>query len=128
MGKFWQKKSVIPPSQSCFTCVTLYLNQSRLITYCIMYLNYSVCSLTQLEALDLAHNRNLTTLSDRVRDLKSLMKLDVSYCNITQLPDGWVNDLSSHHCWFLYIPSFMVHDTHYYNLINVHVFLDLNLG
>ena len=52
-----------------------------------MYLNFSICSLTQLEELDLSWNTGLTTLPDRVGDLKSLEKLDVSRCNITQLPD-----------------------------------------
>ena len=52
-----------------------------------MYLNYSVCSLTQLEELDLWNNKELTTLPERVGDLKSLRKLDVTWCNITQLPD-----------------------------------------
>ena len=52
-----------------------------------MYLNYSICSLTQLEELDLWGNEELTTLPDRVGDLKSLKKLSVSSCNIAQLPD-----------------------------------------
>ena len=52
-----------------------------------MYLNYSVCSLTQLEELNLWGNNKLTTLPDRIGDLKSLKKLIVSECNITQIPD-----------------------------------------
>ena len=52
-----------------------------------MYLNYSICSLTQLEELDLWGNEELTTLPDRVGDLKSLKEFDVSFSNITQLPD-----------------------------------------
>ena len=52
-----------------------------------MYLNYSVWSLTHLEELSLWGNEELTTLPDRVGDLKSLKKLDVRVCNITQLPD-----------------------------------------
>ena len=53
----------------------------------MMYLNYSICSLTQLEELDLWGNEELTTLPDRVGDLKSLRELNVSGCKITQLPD-----------------------------------------
>ena len=56
--------------------------------YHIILVYYSVCSLTQLEELNLWGNKELTTLPDRVGDLKSLKKLNVSGCNITQLPDG----------------------------------------
>mgnify|MGYP001796272272 CR=1 FL=1 len=55
-----------------------------------MYFNYSICSLTHLEVLDLSENNKLTTLPDRIGDMKSLRKLDVSKCNITQLPDRLV--------------------------------------
>ena len=55
--------------------------------YHIILVYYSVCSLTQLEELNLLENEKLTTLPDRVGDLKSLRELNVSYCNITQLPD-----------------------------------------
>ena len=55
-----------------------------------MYLNYSMCSLTHLEELDLSWNVELTTLPDRVGDLKSLRKLNVGRCNIFQLPDRLV--------------------------------------
>ena len=52
-----------------------------------MYLNYSICSLTQLKELNLSFN-NLSTLPDGVGDLKSLKKLDISHCySLTQLPD-----------------------------------------
>ena len=37
-----------------------------------------------------------------------------------------VHNLSSHHCWFLYIPDWWY--THHYNLINVHVFGTYTLG
>ena len=77
---------------------------NRIIWWYIMYLNYSVCSLTQLEDLELSWNKKLTTLSDRIGDLKSLKKLNGSMCNITQIPDKWANksfhDLSPHHNWF----------------------------
>ena len=55
--------------------------------YYIILVYYSVCSLAQLEELDLSWNEELTTLPDRVGDLKSLRKLNVSRCNITKLPD-----------------------------------------
>ena len=63
-----------------------------------MCLNYSICSLTQLEELGLWNNKKLTTLPDRVGDLKSLKKLNVSRCNITQLPDRLV----IHYCSLRY--------------------------
>ena len=60
----------------------------RIMKYHIILVYYSICSLTQLEELNLSENRELTTLPDRVGDLKSLRKLNVSSCsNITQLPD-----------------------------------------
>ena len=59
----------------------------RIMKYHIILVYYSVCSLTQLEELDLSENEELTTLPDRVGDLKSLKKLNVSYCNITQIRD-----------------------------------------
>ena len=59
----------------------------RIMKYRIILVYYSICSLTQLEELDLSYNEELTTLPDRVGNLKSLRKLNVSYCNITQLPD-----------------------------------------
>ena len=61
-------------------------NQNHEVPFYIL-VYYSVCSLTQLEELNLSWNRTLTSLPDRVGDLKSLRELDVSWCNITQLPD-----------------------------------------
>ena len=60
------------------------LHDSDILVY------YSVCSLTQLEELELRSNKQLPTLPDRIGDLKSLRNLSVSYCNITQLPDRLV--------------------------------------
>ena len=57
----------------------------RIMKYHIILVYYSVCSLTQLEELHLSLNKELTTLPDRVGDLKSLKKLNVSFCKITQL-------------------------------------------
>ena len=62
----------------------------RIMKYHIILVYYSVCSLTQLEELNLSWNRKLITLPDRVGDLKSLRKLNVSGCSITQLPDRLV--------------------------------------
>ena len=59
----------------------------RIMKYHIILVYYSVCSLTQLEELDLSWNEELTTLPDRVGDLKSLRELDLSNCNLAQLPD-----------------------------------------
>ena len=59
----------------------------RIMKYHIILVYYSVCSLTQLEELNLRYNKKLTTLPDRVGDLKSLRELNVGICNITQLPE-----------------------------------------
>ena len=75
----------------------------RIMKYHIILVYYSVCSLTQLEELDLLNNTELTTLPDRAGDLKSLKKLNVSECNITQLPDRWVN-----HCSWPFISSLLI--------------------
>ena len=58
----------------------------RIMKYHIILVYYSICSLTQLEELDLSSNTELTTLPDRVGDLKSLRKLNVSVFKISQLP------------------------------------------
>ena len=104
----------------------------RIVSWYRMYLNYSVCSLTQLEDLKLSWNKKLTTLPDRVGDLKSLKKLNGSNCNITQLPDRWANksfhDLSPHHNWFFVHTLIDGTLTITYNLINVHVTWDFYLG
>ena len=60
------------------------LHDSDILVY------YSICALTQLEELELWNNTELTTLPDRIGDLKSLRELNVSYCNITHIRDRLV--------------------------------------
>ena len=75
----------------------------RIMKYHIILIYYSICSLTQLEELELSWNTELTTLLDRVGGLKSLRKLNVIYCNITQLPDRWVG-----HCSWPFISALLI--------------------
>ena len=55
------------------------------------YLYYSLGSLTNLEELIVSKNKSLNRLPDSVDEMKSLRKLHVSDCNLTELPTRYVN-------------------------------------
>ena len=55
------------------------------------YLYYSLVSLTNLEELIVSGNERLNRLPDIVDKMKSLIKLDMSKCNLTELPTRYIN-------------------------------------
>ena len=55
------------------------------------YLYYSLGSLTNLEELIVSGNEKLKKLPDSVEKMKSLRKLDMSQCNLTELPTRYIN-------------------------------------
>jgi len=63
-------------------CVILFSSHS-------ITLYYSLCQLTQLEILDIGDNA-LNTVPDVVSSLTSLKQLDMSYCDISSLPERFV--------------------------------------
>ena len=55
------------------------------------YLYFSIVSLTNLEELIVSKNKELNRLPDSVDKIESLRKLEVSRCNLTELPTRYVN-------------------------------------
>ena len=56
----------------------------------ITYFCYSLGSLVNLEKLDISNNQTLDRLPDSVGTMQSLRILDVSKCNLTELPVRYV--------------------------------------
>lgn len=66
----------------------------RLMINCIcdlrLYAYFSIQSLKVLEELDLSDNK-FQTLPDNIGMMKSLKKLDLSSCDLSELPERCVN-------------------------------------